>query len=976
MAIRVDGSSVCIQMEAAEWLFDTSGGFRLSGVRNRLSGRDLAIYGTELTVGLDQAGGRIWIDGWRIKAGGSDNGDPDLEEGYADGWARADFDDASWATSLHPIYHVAGGTYVWSRTSAVIPESWRARPVRLLLGGFGLHDFRWTRVFVNGRQVAVREKLQQNADPEILTLTEDLVRFDGENVIAIQARESWNRTGRLDELDPEARMRLPHPSVTSATYLQCLVSGESESAIRFECIDAGASGAESLSVTLKAIGAPITASITYQIEASGAVVRRRTRIVNDGPDPLTLMTVELGDYSTTCPVTDGEMGLPVFIAGEAFAGICHPAGWSQGYEEGRIRLRHFPGRVIMAGESYQAMDSVLGVSAPSEVAAAFRAYLTSHSRRVARGHDGPRVIFEPYGGWERDPERWRYLGGLFEEGFLSENPTEEAMLHFTGLLHDFAEKTGRQFDAFSLDFWCDPSGDYIKAKTPHFTNGSLDTIRDAVLSLNMDFGLWIDSTCGHWGIGLNPAIEPSRVDSPAYQMGNLYCRASEPLQAMFTDGFAHHVRKTGARLLKFDNGHFYCNNRSHNHLPGLYSLEPVSNALIEFLRHMDAECSDVFLMLYWGYGSPWWLLDADTLFETGLFMEAASPSPQPSLYVRDGVTVGLDQGLDYAQALPRLGHDSLGVWLSDWPWNSGIGRERWQEAFIMDLCRGSMLEQLWTDWDFLNPADRAQLAYFIRIFKERPACFAASKPVLGSPWRTGPYGYACANGAHGFLAVNNSGWSDEKIELRLDDGWGFDAGPKRLYRLHPAPARLIRPDGSDIWESSVTVWARPFEVALFGVSSGDDPLLETMAARREAVSPYEEASRDLNVKAVAARCPSTEGPAARFDSAVETRNLSRLTVDLPASRGGGILVLTAEVKTPSGKAAVTQNVGSRFKAGFVISGAETAYTPVLGDETYGASWQAWRVHLPPQAAGSIDAAIADAFPSDHEIVFRGHFIPA
>ena len=37
------------------------------------------------------------------------------------------------------------------------------------------------------------------------------------------------------------------------------------------------------------------------------------------------------------------------------------------------------------------------------------------------------------------------------------------------------------------------------------------------------------------------------------------------------------------------------------------------NALIEFLHALDAECPDVFLMLYWGYRSPWWLLHADTL---------------------------------------------------------------------------------------------------------------------------------------------------------------------------------------------------------------------------------------------------------------------------------------------------------------------------------------------------------------------------
>ena len=41
------------------------------------------------------------------------------------------------------------------------------------------------------------------------------------------------------------------------------------------------------------------------------------------------------------------------------------------------------------------------------------------------------------------------------------------------------------------------------------------------------------------------------------------------------------------------------------------------------LHAMDAECPDVFLILYWGHRSPWWLLHADTLFDSGSSIEAA-----------------------------------------------------------------------------------------------------------------------------------------------------------------------------------------------------------------------------------------------------------------------------------------------------------------------------------------------------------------
>src|SRR5690606_22303973 len=150
-----------------------------------------------------------------------------------------------------------------------------------------------------------------------------------------------------------------------------------------------------------------------------------------------------------------------------------------------------------------------------------------------------------------------------------------------------------------------------------------------------------------------------------------------------------------ARVLKFDNLQAICFNPHHSHLPGLYSTQAIHDSVINFLQELDRASPEVFLMLYWGYRSPWWLIHADTLFEPGLMMEASSPSPQPTLHVRDGVTQGLDQAHWWCCAddqsrsgngdVPMLGKDSLGVWLSDWGWNSQIGAERWQEGFVMDL---------------------------------------------------------------------------------------------------------------------------------------------------------------------------------------------------------------------------------------------------------------------------------------------------
>ena len=64
----------------------------------------------------------------------------------------------------------------------------------------------------------------------------------------------------------------------------------------------------------------------------------------------------------------------------------------------------------------------------------------------------------------------------------------------------------------------------------------------------------------------------------------------------------------------------------------------------------------------------------------------------------DSVTLAQDQNAQYARAIPPLAKDSLGVWLADTRWGNFMGRERWREALVMDLGRGSLLfPNLWGD---------------------------------------------------------------------------------------------------------------------------------------------------------------------------------------------------------------------------------------------------------------------------------------
>ena len=276
-------------------------------------------------------------------------------------------------------------------------------------------------------------------------------------------------------------------------------------------------------------------------------------------------------------------------------------------------------------------------------------------------------------------------------------------------------------------------------------------------------GLWLDSgELGGWSIAANPAVKPALT-----HRGESLCRATEPANRFYIEGFTHQMRENGVRLLKFDNFLERCDEPAPEHLPGDYSTEPICNAVIECYRALDAACPDVFLMLYWKYQSPWWLQHADTLFDAGTRIEAASFAEWPTLRARESATRRLDQARGMVKDFPALGWDPLGVWLSDWDWNSRIGKEAWQEGVVMDLCRGHLLAQLWSDRR-ISRRRSAQMADFIGLLKASPT-FRNARFILGNPWSAGRAATAAAT-ASAFVAINN-GVAGEHVHARANSAW-------------------------------------------------------------------------------------------------------------------------------------------------------------------------------------------------------------
>jgi hypothetical protein len=193
---------------------------------------------------------------------------------------------------------------------------------------------------------------------------------------------------------------------------------------------------------------------------------------------------------------------------------------------------------------------------------------------------------------------------------------------------------------------------------------------------------------------------------------------------------------------------------------------------------------------------------------------------------------------------PPLGWDTLGVWLSDWAWNSRIGKEAWQGGVIMDISRGHLLAQLWSDTPYLSPNERRQMADFIALLKAQPDCFRNSRFILGNPWKDEPYGYCCTDGKRAFLAINNGVWRDSTLTLELNPAWGLPDGQRwDVYRWWPNSAKL-----GDAHGSEATLALRPFDIVLLEVvPAGEPPTLTRTFQKQTLPNRFAEPSRELAI---------------------------------------------------------------------------------------------------------------------------------
>ena len=596
------GKKGSLESRFFSFALDFTSGVRATAWTNHRTGKSLVVSdGAEVVVEVDTAVQRIPITGWRANLSGIfATSAPDDETGYKQGFHKPEFNDSAWIGCMNPTELAFSGETLratdpdqclWARTHVFIPESLESEELSIVLGGVGLMDFRFMRVFLNGQPIGVRrekDRWHEAGKFKIVPNSKNhsFIRFGLDNVIAIQMADTSSRTPELDQLDPEYGRALALTCCWPAQFEQYIVAGKALQKLNLRPGKAQAmkqGNTARVQIELRSAKPKVAVTITYEWDSKDPVLNKRIEIKNEDKAPLRIMNLGLGSYPTKAKVTDGEQGFPVYIDKEFFATLAHPAGWAMG-QKGLVELWQYPGKILAPGETMQSMSAMLGVGEKNGARKEFVSQVEKRMRRIVRGHDKPYAIFEPYGCWP-----------IPHGEIISVEESDDILLPSIKRVAEGQRKSGCKFDIYSIDFWLDAAGDFERPDPKRFPDGFKNVLAE-LRKAGIAPGLWLTASQGGWANGKNPALSHCDTSDQAYRGGGgtisrdalNICRAEEPARSMFINGLGKQIHENGVRMIKFDGFWPICYNPHHGHLPGIYSTEAFFDAAIEFFQAMDA----------------------------------------------------------------------------------------------------------------------------------------------------------------------------------------------------------------------------------------------------------------------------------------------------------------------------------------------------------------------------------------------------
>ncbi|MBI4581240.1 MAG: hypothetical protein HY718_16175, partial [Planctomycetes bacterium] len=381
-----------------------------------------------------------------------------------------------------------------------------------------------------------------------------------------------------------------------------------------------------------------------------------------------------------------------------------------------------------------------------------------------------------------------------------------------GLIRTFDEKLHRphgvSFDTFTIDLgWSDPQGIW-KISDRLFPNG-FAPLSAALAGQGSRLGLWWSPSNCYSPLAFDNAwaatqgYEITSVPRPDRPPAQFACLALDNKYQRDTKAALCGIaRDAGLGQLKFDGYLHECNEKTHHHLPGELSREPIAAGMLDVFESLRRASPDLWMeTTCFGFdASPWWLRYVNSVI--GPFGDDAPYGAVPAPVYRDSYTTSRDFYNLHGSVtpVPIAAQEVLGI-IHQSP-------EPLYDDAVTTVLRGHGFISLYLHPRFMSDEDYAFLAALMTWTRANAPLLARTKTIWPAEWRkNGPapvknlrsmprqtYAYARWRDGEGILCVRNPWIAMDWFDIVLDEATiGMDADAKGEYaavQVYPYPACL------------------------------------------------------------------------------------------------------------------------------------------------------------------------------------------
>ena len=499
--------------------------------------------------------------------------------------------------------------------------------------------------------------------------------------------------------------------------------------------------------------------LVYTAKKGDDFLHRRIEVENHGSEEFVINEASLGDWVVDGTITEGGLGLPVFI-NDSWA-FCGEEPWVESTgKNNTVTLRQHPSVFLKAGGKWTSDQIMFGGGRKG-----VRKVLSDYIRKLVL----PAKFVTVYNTWCD-----------YREKELTAGNTISAFLKLCDGL--------RQYGA-SIDY-CVVDDGWFKRDTVYetdperFPNG-LSEVADAIEPYGCKLGLWLS-----YSAMMN---DRKALTKKGYEEANDYymCLSGPRYNEALRETIKNKLLFDKVSLFKHDFNYFICGRSGHGHLYGKAQSTEYNMRATAAMLNMERELNPkLHQSITTGINhSPWWLKYGHILWMGGKDKDYDLTYPvtsrsQGEMRYRDAFLYDLERvKREFFPMNAYMTHgiingllDTAGPWLDD---------EQWADYVMNYLGRGTALREIYVHPRELNGRKFEVLGRGLHWAGTKNDLMLGSEMILGDPGKDELYGFrGCDKDGRVYVSLRNPAFFDREVKLE-------DLGIKSPYYRVVYPYHMV-----------------------------------------------------------------------------------------------------------------------------------------------------------------------------------------